>query len=136
MYNNHSTIHLSFEDVQNIMKEPSCLLINVMPDNQQMCLIPNTQSPENEVKRINQLVQTRNMQEYSILLYGKNSDDGAALEKKRRELRFLGFQDVYIYLGGMFEWLLLQDIWGRELFPTTSQVLDILQYRTLPKLKR
>ena len=30
----------------------------------------------------------------------------------------------------MFEWLLLQDIYGNELFPTTSKELDILKYKS------
>jgi hypothetical protein len=34
-----------------------------------------------------------------------------------------------MYLGGMFEWMLLQDIYGRDEFPTTSKVLDILKYK-------
>ena len=29
----------------------------------------------------------------------------------------------------MFEWLCLQDIYGDELFPTTSRELDIYKYR-------
>jgi len=41
----------------------------------------------------------------------------------------LGFQDVYLYMGGMFEWLLLQDIYGADEFPTTNKFLDILYYK-------
>ena len=41
----------------------------------------------------------------------------------------LGFINVYIYLGGLFEWLLLQDIYGRDLFKTTKNELDILKYK-------
>ena len=29
----------------------------------------------------------------------------------------------------MFEWLLLQDIYGNDNFPTTSKDLDILKYK-------
>ena len=41
----------------------------------------------------------------------------------------LGFQNVYLYMGGMFEWLLLQDIYGIDEFPTTNKFLDILYYK-------
>ena len=33
----------------------------------------------------------------------------------------------------LFEWILLQDIYGESLFPTTSKQHDILKYRP-PKL--
>jgi hypothetical protein len=38
----------------------------------------------------------------------------------------LGFKNVYIYLGGMFEWLLLQDVYGQKEFPTDKkgEILD------------
>jgi hypothetical protein len=34
-----------------------------------------------------------------------------------------------MYLGGMFEWMLLQDIYGKEDFPTTEEELDILKFK-------
>ena len=36
--------------------------------------------------------------------------------KKYRQLVDLGFSNVYIYTGGLFEWLLLQDIYGSTNF--------------------
>ena len=41
----------------------------------------------------------------------------------------LGFYNVYLYNGGLFEWLLLQDIYGFDEFPTTKKELDILKYK-------
>ena len=41
----------------------------------------------------------------------------------------LGFINVYMYSGGLFEWLLLQDIYGDEEFPTTKKDIDILKYK-------
>ena len=32
----------------------------------------------------------------------------------------------------MFEWLLLQDIYGDDEFPTTTKELDILKYKGVP----
>jgi len=37
--------------------------------------------------------------------------------------------NLYVYIGGLFEWLLLQDIYGDEEFPTTSKIIDILKYK-------
>ena len=41
----------------------------------------------------------------------------------------LGFTNIYIYAGGLFEWLCLQDIYGSSSFPTTKKELDILKYK-------
>jgi hypothetical protein len=51
------------------------------------------------------------------------------VEKKYDQLIALGFQNVYLYPGGMFEWLHLQDVYGVQEFPTTSKILDILKYK-------
>ncbi len=63
-----------------------------------------------------------------IVIYGKNSND-ESIFKKSEQLTKLGFSNVYVYIGGMFEWLCLQDIYGDELFPTTKKELDILKYK-------
>ena len=62
------------------------------------------------------------------MIYGKNCND-EKLISKYKQLIDLGFINVNIYAGGMFEWLLLQDIYGDDNFPTTSRELDILKYR-------
>jgi len=49
--------------------------------------------------------------------------------KKYDQLVKLGFSNVFIYLGGLFEWLMLQDIYGYDEFPTTKKELDILKYK-------
>ena len=55
----------------------------------------------------------------------------ASTTKKYEQLISLGLKNVYVYGGGLFEWLLLQDIYGDESFPTTSKDLDILKYRPI-----
>ena len=62
-----------------------------------------------------------------ITLDWKNNSD-KSVEDKYLKLQGLGFTNIYIYPGGMFEWLLLQDIYG-ENFRTTSKELDILKYK-------
>jgi hypothetical protein len=126
---------INFEDVQNKRNDsPQFVLINILSENEQSCLIANTLSIDEEIKTMNEWVQQNKMFEHSIILYGKNVDDYIALDKKKQKLQSLGFYNVYIYLGGLFEWLLLQDIYGNELFPTTSETLDILIYSASKKL--
>ena len=48
---------------------------------------------------------------------------------KYDQLLKLGFSKVYIYPGGMFEWLCLQDIYSDDNFPTNKKELDILKYK-------
>ena len=50
----------------------------------------------------------------------------------------LGFHNVFIYPGGIFEWLLLQDVYGDEddAFPTTVKELDILRYKGCSELNK
>jgi len=64
-----------------------------------------------------------------IIVYGKNANDDA-VHKKYQQLMGLGFKNVRVYPGGMFEWLLLQDIYGTTSFPTTSRELDILKFKS------
>jgi hypothetical protein len=64
-----------------------------------------------------------------IIIYGKNSND-EKIYKKYQQLLSLGFYNVFIYMGGLFEWLLLQDIYGPEEFPTTCKELDVLKYKS------
>ena len=51
------------------------------------------------------------------------------INKKYQQLYSLGFYNIFVYLGGMFEWLLLQDIYGDLKFGTTKKELNILKYR-------
>ncbi|GAG01062.1 unnamed protein product, partial [marine sediment metagenome] len=53
--------------------------------------------------------------------------------KKYTQLINLGFTNIFLYTGGLFEWLCLQDIYGEDSFPTTSKELDILKYKSPSK---
>jgi len=126
---NTSFKKITFEDMQTIIKhKDKYILINTLPLNEQNCLIWNTIQYDMEEKIINELLNQYNFKDKSIIVYGKNANDHTA-EKKYRQLITIGFVDVYIYLGGMFEWMLLQDIYGKDEFPTTTIVLDILKYK-------
>jgi len=128
MGNTQSIQKISFEDIQIAIKNPeSYLLINTLPLSEQKCLIKNTCNAEKEIEIINKYMKAYN-KNIKIIIYGKNSNDYTA-QKKYEQLITLGFYNIYIYMGGMFEWLLLQDIYGQEEFPTTSKELDILKYK-------
>ena len=89
-------------------------------------MIRNTVPYDQEENLINDLL-TKGISK-KIVIYGKNDLD-ESVDKKYQQLLSLGFSEVYVYRGGMFEWLLLQDIYGATEFPTTSKILDLLAYR-------
>jgi 3-mercaptopyruvate sulfurtransferase SseA len=107
------------------------LLINTLPSTEQGCLIVTTISAQEEEDMINKYMKVNRT--IRIILYGRNSND-ESIFKKYQQLSSLGFHNVYVYPGGMFEWLLLQDIYGADEFPTTAKQLDILKYKAPQKL--
>ena len=70
----------------------------------------------------------RQDKKHKIIIYGKNHSD-ETVYKKYNQLKQLGFVNVLIYIGGIFEWLCLQDIYGHELFPCIGNETDILKYK-------
>ena len=132
MGNDISKYKINFEDMQNIVNNKSdYLVINTLDKNMQTCLISNTINISQEEQIINELLNS-NLNK-KIVIYGKNSDDEKIYEKLH-QLHKLGFTCLYVYSGGLFEWLLLQDIYGNDIFPTTKTELDILKYKPLPKI--
>lgn len=124
----------SFEDMQfAIQHDTEFIIINTLPTNEQKCLIKRTLPCQNEEKTVNDYIQQYNYREPKFIVYGKNSNDETA-EVKCKQMLNLGFVNIYLYSGGLFEWLLLQDIYGKEEFPTTSKMLDILKYKPTRQL--
>ena len=126
MGNNISTIKVNYEDTQEAIKDKNTLIINTLKADNQSCLIARTTSIQSEVKILNESL--RRNKEVRIIIYGMNANDNTTLSKYEQLIK-LGFYNVFIYPGGMFEWLLLQDIYGEELFATTKKELDILKYK-------
>ena len=125
---------IGFEDMQQICKYPQkYIIINTLPLHEQDCLIYNTLLFDKEETTINNLLQNYDLKSKHIIVYGKNNCDESA-DKKYKQIQGLGFQYVFLYSGGLFEWLLLQDIYGREEFPTTNYTLDILKYKPTKQL--
>lgn len=128
MGNSQTIQKLNFEDIQYAIKNPqNYLLINTLPLNEQKCLIINSVNADQEELLINKYIKENST--INIIIYGRNSND-ENLEKKYKQLVSLGFYNIFIYYGGLFEWLLLQDIYGTELFPTTNKELDLLLYKS------
>jgi hypothetical protein len=98
---------------------------------EQQCLIKSTVGLDQEEAIINKYIKEN--KGIKIIVYGKNSHD-ELVHKKYQQLASLGFQNVYAYTGGIFEWLLLQDIYGHEIFPTSKKELDLLRYKPPPLL--
>ena len=116
---------INYEDLQKNIQ--SFVLLNTLPIQKQECLIINTISINDEERKINDLMSS-NSYKFPIFIYGENTND-VSLFNKYNQLTSLGFTNIYIYPGGLFEWLCLQDIYGDDLFPTTKRELDILKYR-------
>ena len=116
---------INYEDLQKNIQ--SVVLLNTLPTEKQDCLIVNTILANDEERKINDLINNNNYK-FPIFIYGENTND-VSLYNKYNQLTSLGFTNIYIYPGGLFEWLCLQDIFGYELFPTTKRELDILKYR-------
>ena len=133
MGNSQSVQKINFEDVQYVIKNPEThLLINTLNETQQDCLLPNTTNITQEELLINKLIKNGN-KKINIIIYGTNSND-EKIYKKAQQLTSLGFFNIYVYVGGLFEWLLLQDIYGDKEFPTTSKQLDLLKFKPIKKL--
>ena len=129
MGNNASFQKVNFENIQEMIKTSTgYVLINTLPLNQQDCLIPTTILASDEETVINKHLNNKN-KNIKIIIYGKNCSD-SKLNQKYTQLHGLGFSNIYIYVGGIFEWLLLQDIYGASEFPTTSKQLDLLKYNS------
>ena len=115
------------DDLQTVIKNPEAyLIINTLVPSEQKCLIVNTTLAEEEELIINRYMKENKT--IRIIIYGKNCNDEST-QKKYQQLLTLGFYNIFIYTGGMFEWLLLQDIYGKDIFPTTKKELDLLKYK-------
>jgi rhodanese-related sulfurtransferase len=126
MGNSISIKKINFEDMQNAINDMNTLIINTLNVELQKCLIERTTTIDQESRIVNTILKVN--REITIVIYGMNASD-ETIVNKYNQLINLGFTNVYIYPGGLFEWLLLQDIYGADIFKTTSKELDILKYK-------
>lgn len=145
MGNKMTNVQISFDDIQQLIQKGNelsfpFLLIHTLPENEQECLILHTLTSSEETQKINEILvggseMAMKKQNIKIFIYGRNSNDSSVLTKYK-QLLMLGFPHVFIFSGGLFEWLLLQDIYGEDMFPTTGEpCLDFLKYKPKSLLK-
>ncbi len=120
IYSSFETIH--FKELQTLIGS-DILLLNTLPQEHQSYLIYGTLCASKETDQMNFYLKTNRSIE--IILYGKDHLDRTMIEKYN-QLKQLGFTRIRIYFGGLFEWALLQDIYGRSLFKTHGTVKDPL----------
>ena len=134
---NSSTIipKINYENIQDIINnknKDNIIIINTLNNNLQNILLPFTLESNAEENIVNDLIN-KGLYNKKIIIYGSNCNDNSVI-KKYIQLKKYGFHNIYIYSGGLFEWLLLQDIYGKKLFPTTNFTLDILKYKPQKKI--
>jgi hypothetical protein len=122
---------IGFEDVvESRRRQEKYVLINTLPPSKQACLIAGTLDLREEEAFVNTLLTKYTDVSKHIILYGLNATDETPYQKQR-QLLSLGISEVWVYSGGLFEWLLLQDIYGETEFPTTTPAKknDMLKFR-------
>jgi|TARA_B110000444_G_C18349548_1_gene371043 hypothetical protein len=133
MGNTISHFKLNYEDVQYAVNN-NYVIINTLSHSDNTCFIKNTINHIEEEDTINDLIHKGNMSSH-IVIYGKNTNDDSVITKQNQLMK-LGFTNVYIYIGGLFEWLCLQDIYSTEEFPTNIYERDILKYKPINVLNK
>ena len=120
---------VGFEDIKYaITNSDKYIIMNTLDIREQDLLIKNTITADMEEQVINSLIEKYLIGKKTIIIYGKNDCD-ESVTKKYNQILGLGFSEVFIYSGGLFDWLLLQEIYGSDEFPTTRKCKDLLKYR-------
>jgi hypothetical protein len=112
----------SFQELQQ--KKGEFILINTLPLTKQNFLIHGTIPGVQESERINEYIYKN--KKIEIIIYGLDYQD-LSVYKKFAQLKSLGFVNVFIYMGGLFEWALLQEVYGTNFktFGVLSDPLDV-----------
>ncbi len=128
---NKSSNMVGFEEVKHAIRAgpTKFILINTFD---QDVIVQGTVSSDKEETVINAQLTDYTKPDLPIIVYGRNSCD-ESVDAKEKQLRALGLEDIYIYRGGMFEWLLMGDVFGLDEFPIVRRVsgsgsVDILKY--------
>ena len=121
--NSRAIMKANHEDVSDPRANGACI-ISTLGDREQDVLIEGTVACAEEIAEVDSAIRTGQI----IVIYGKNSNDDS-IYRKYDQIIALGHKNVYVYPGGLFEWLLLQDVFGEDAFRTTKKTLDILSYK-------
>lgn len=137
-----SVSRIGFDDILIALKDRTkYIFISTMPLELQNALIPNTIPCIDEAMTINRIIDEFSATKYIFIVYGKNACDDTS-SKKYQQLRNLGFSNVHVFPGGMFEYILLNDMYGEKLFPISGsngigipdKVVDIMEYRSVDRV--
>ena len=115
----------NYHQLQDRMKT-DIVLINTLPNTRQESLIKGTIKAFHEVDFMNKLLKTNKNKE--IIVYGIHHTDLSVITKYN-QLKKLGFKNVHIYFGGIYEWLLLQDVFSTINFQTDGIIENIVDYK-------
>ena len=121
--NSRTIMKANHEDVSDSHANGVCI-ISTLGDHEQDILIENTVACAEEIAEVDSAIKTGR----TIVIYGRNSNDDS-IYRKYDQIVALRHKNVYVYPGGLFEWLLLQDVFGEDAFRTTKKTLDILSYK-------
>lgn len=128
MGSSQSLQKVNFEDVQfAVRNKGSHIFINTLTHDKQETIIPHTIPASDEERIINDLINKSRF-DLHIIIYGENANDDTVLLKYKQLFSF-GFRNIFIYCGGLFEWLMLGEIYGIDEFPRTRPKADILRYK-------
>ena len=127
---------ISPAEMQRILKTPEkYIIIHTLTSEYQDYVIPGTVQDTREESVINEMLTRIDIPDKPIVIYGKNARDETP-ETKAKQLKSLGIHDLSIYSGGMFEWLLLNEVYGPTEFPvkvqtdqTNQKIHDIWKYQ-------
>lgn len=101
-------------------------------------LINGTIEPTEEEPVINSLIKNKEFDK-GIIIYGANSNDVKVIEKYKQIMK-LGFTNVFVYIGGLFEWLLLSEAYPNIFYikPSNGNPYNVWDYvpEPNPSIKR
>ena len=113
---------LNIEEMQTILKTPEkYIIIHTLMYDYQDYILPGTVPDTREESIINEMLTRIDIPDKPIVIYGKNARDETP-ETKAKQLKSLGIHDISVYSGGMFEWLLLNEVYGHTEFPVQIQL--------------
>ena len=126
---------IGFEDML-VLHKTKVVLLNTMERANQACLIRGTVHADDEETTMNAMLTSTDpsVTDRLVVVYGRHYLDPKPMEKARA-LRVMGLSRLLVYRGGLFEWLLLQEVFGHDQFPTQGACTDLLLYRPLPTLR-
>ncbi len=119
---------LNFDDMK-IAVERGYIICHIMDEIDGTILIKNTLSVKDEIKKINDLIKQSKFDE-TIVLYGRNYTDLELIVQRFQHLISFGFTRVFIYVGGLYEWILMQNLYGDKLFPT-NVIVDFIDAQSV-----